>query len=137
MFLKFGSGLFLLFFALFAPATPIIAQFGSMMFLLLVFCLSPFLPEKPHSAQVAAPENDQAYYWHIEDDIAAGKLVRQRPQQQVFQPIGSSTAINMPEQKTLEPHLFSPAKPDFFIGKPEKWRIICQPMRAGPLTFFS
>ncbi|MBR2357292.1 MAG: hypothetical protein IKA65_04625 [Lentisphaeria bacterium] len=137
MFLKVGSGLFLLFFTLFAPAAPIIAQFGSMMFLLLIFCLSPFLPEKSHTAQVAAPENDQAYYWHIANDTAAAATVLQHPQKQSSGYSISPAITVVPGQTALAQHRSRPQNYTFFVEKPETWRMRCQPMRAGPSPFLS
>ena len=136
MFLKVGSGLFLLFFTLFAPAAPIIAQFGSMMFLLLIFCLSPFLPEKSHTAPIEAPDHDPAYYWHISEDTPLDRTELQQQQQ----PLGQASTpaeTDMPAEMLFGQHRSRPKKYTFFVEKPETWRMRCQPMRAGPSPFLS
>ena len=134
MFLKFGSGLFLLFFALFAPAAPVIAQFGSMFFLLLIICLSPFLPAPSNTAAEAAPDSEQAYYWQITDDTAADMIELQAPRRLAFQLHRSPAAWIAPERYSLELHYSFPKNLNKIPEKPEKWRICCQPMRAGPLS---
>ena len=132
-FLKFGSGLFILFFTLFAAATPLIAQLGSAAFLFLVVCLSPLTSEQQLSER-EQQDPPEAVYCQIDETNAAREIVFSRSQRlQLMPQINAADSANLLEKKLL---LQTESLHTAFTNqpiKPEKWRKRCQPVRAGPV----
>ena len=134
--LKFGSGLFLLFFTLFSAATPLIAQLGSAIFLLLVMCLAPLAPEV-QSDNGSTPEQSEAVYSQIDENTPCCEIVFSRNlRQQHIKQISSADSERLPEKKLL----FQIKSPQTAYNeqkvKPEEWRKRCQPVRAGPMVSY-
>ena len=134
--LKFGSGLFLLFFTLFSAATPLIAQLGSAAFLLLVMCLAPLAPEAQND-NTPLPEQSEAVYCQINENtscterVFSGNLQLQHVKQIHSAEIGSWL------EKQLSFQIKSPqTTPKNQTFKPEIWRNRCLPVRAGPVVSY-
>ena len=133
LFLKLGSGLFLLFFACVSPIAPVLAQAGSAIFIFLLIILSPFVPDKSNLAENPLPDEPASAYNQIENDSPERQLViQQRDHQQSFYSQTTLAAEKNFEKSLPETQRFSIKIIAYTLQKPEKWQSSCQPVRAGP-----
>ena len=135
--LKFGSAVFLLFFTIFSPAAPAIAQIGSAVFILLLIILSPFTGEK--AKVILSPETEEAQriYCQLDNDqIGQESVMLQSSSQQSIKlpilPAETPAAAKIPQLQHIPPGIIL-----YLEKKTEQYYTICQPVRAGPATFFA
>ena len=129
--MKLGSGVFLLFFMIAAPAAPVIAQWGSAAFIFLLLLLSPFIS---HSAKqtTGLPEAPSSICQQVDNVDTAHDLMifRTNKSQNVIKKQTAAEkplAINYPYQEDLIIRII-----EYLDKKPEKPYNSSLPVRAGP-----
>lgn len=136
LFMKLGSGVFLLFFMIAAPAAPVIAQWGSAAFIFLLLLLSPFVSNSAKQT-AALPEAPSPICQQLDDAVMAHDLITfptnkyqnvTKKQTAAEKPL----AVSYPYQEDLIIRLI-----EYLDKKPEKPYYPSQPVRAGPAFIFA
>ena len=136
--LKTGSMLFLLFFAFFSLAAPLVAQIGSALFILGGMLLAPFVHQESLAQDELPPPPEQACYanaWEANDlPDAALKPVSKRLQQKKHVIDRNPVADQALQCRTLQiPVRTSPRVALLNIALPQKLHhTLACPVRAGP-----